>query len=109
MNLKALQHIANGIAKRGIPVSRVEIVTNGLIYDDRFIAIVKRFSDITHLTQQFGYGNMERETWRVQIGVSLDRYHEAQDICKKELYQVQEHPEGLRGSIEGITRKRPQK
>lgn len=83
LNLKALQHIANGTAKRGIPVSRVEIVTNGLIYDDRFIAIVKRFSDITHLTQQFGYGNMERETWRVQIGVSLDRYHEAQDICKK--------------------------
>ena len=44
LNLKALQHIANGIAKRGIPVSRVEIVTNGLIYDT-MVAICARESE----------------------------------------------------------------
>lgn len=83
LNLRAIQHLANGIARRGIPLMRVEIITNALVFDERFIAIVKRFSEIVHLTQQHGYGRREREPWRIQVGVSLDRYHEASDVCKK--------------------------
>lgn len=83
LNLRAIQHLANGIVRRGIPIMRVQIITNGLIYDEKFIALVKRFSEITRLTQVHGYGNKEREPWRVSIGVSLDRYHEAPEICKK--------------------------
>ncbi len=83
LNLKAIQHIANGIARRGIPLMRVQIITNGLIYEERLVALVKRFSEITRLTQVHGYGNTEREPWRVSIGVSLDHYHEAPETCKK--------------------------
>ena len=83
LNLPAIRHIANGIVQRGIPLMRVQIVTNGRHYAEEFVTVIKRFSEIVHLTQQYGYGRMEREPWRVQIGVSLDRYHEAQDICKK--------------------------
>lgn len=82
LNLPALQHIANGIARRGIPLMRVQVVTNGLIYDESFISIVKRFSEIIHLTQQHGYGRSEREPWRVQVGISLDNFHQNKDVCK---------------------------
>lgn len=82
LNLPAIRHIANGIAQRGIPLMRMQIITNGRHYEEELVTIIKRFSEITHLTQQYGYGRMEREPWRVQIGVSLDRYHESQEICK---------------------------
>lgn len=82
LNLSAMQHLANGIAQRGIPLTRFQIVTNGLLYDESFIAIVKRFSGIVHLTQQHGYGRSEWEPWRVQVGISLDNFHQNQNICK---------------------------
>ena len=83
LNMGAIQHIANGIARRGIPLMRVQIITNGLIYEERLVALAKRFSEITRLTQVRGYGNTEREPWRVSIGVSLDRYHKASETCKR--------------------------
>lgn len=83
LNMGAIQHIANGIARRGIPLMRVQIITNGLIYEERLVALAKRFSEITRLTQVHGYGNTEREPWRVSIGVSLDRYHEARRLAKR--------------------------
>ncbi len=83
LNMGAIQHIANGIARRGIPLMRVQIIINGLTYEERLVALAKRFSEIIRLTQVHGYGNIEREPWRVSIGVSLDRYHESPEICKK--------------------------
>lgn len=62
---------------------KVQIITNGLIYEERLVALVKRFSEIIRLTKVHGYGNTAREPWRVSIGVSLDRYHEAPETCKK--------------------------
>ena len=83
LNLRAIQHLVNEIARRGIPLMRMQIVTNGLIYEERLAALAKRFSEITRLTQVHGYGNTEREPWRVSTGISLDRYHKSPEICKK--------------------------
>lgn len=83
LNLRAIQHLVNEIARRGIPLMRAQIITNALIYEERLVAIAKRLSEITRLTQVHGYGNTEWEPWRVSIGVSLDRYHESPEICKK--------------------------
>lgn len=82
LNLRAIQYIANGIAMRGIPLMRLQIVTNGLIYDERFIAIIKMFSAIIHITQRHGYDRNIPEPWRVQLGISLDRYHSMPAVCK---------------------------
>ena len=87
LNLRAMQHLTNGIARRGIPLMRVQVVTNGLLYDERFIDLAKRFSEIIRLTQVHGYGNTKQEPWRVSIGISLDRYHEAPETCKKNYIQ----------------------
>ena len=97
LNLPALQHLANGIARRGIPLMRFQVITNGLIYDESFIVILKRFAEIVHLTQQHGYDHSEREPWRVQVGVSLDRYHAEPEKCKKNYIQ---YKNALRGYAE---------
>ena len=43
LNMGAIQHIANGIAQRGIPLMRMQIIINALTYEERFVALVKRF------------------------------------------------------------------
>lgn len=75
--------IANGIARRGIALMRMQVITNGLIYEEGLVTLAKRFSEITRLTQVHGYGNTAQEQWRVSVGVSFNRYHEAPEICKK--------------------------
>ena len=97
LNLKAIQHITNGIAMRGIPLMRLQIVTNGLIYDERFIAIIKMFSEIIRITQRHGYGRDNVEPWRVQIGISLDRFHNKPALCKANYIK---YKNDLRGSAE---------
>lgn len=52
-------------------------------YEEQLIAIIKRFSEIVHVTQRYGYGRDAREPWRVQLGISLDRYHAEQATCKR--------------------------
>ena len=97
LNMGAIQHIANGIARRGIPLMRVQIITNGLAYEERLVALAKRFTEITRLTQVHGYGNTKQEPWRVSIGVSLDRYHEAPETCKKNYIR---YKNALKGFVE---------
>lgn len=95
LNMGAIQHIANGIARRGIPLMRAQIITNALIYEERLVAIAKRLSEIIRLTQIHGYGNTEREPWRVSIGVSLDRYHKAPETCKKNYLRYKQALKGF--------------
>lgn len=83
LNLEAMQYITNGLTSRGIPIMMIQIITNGREYSEKFIAIVKRFAEIVQLTQRYGYGRDVNESWRVQIGVSLDKFHESPDICKE--------------------------
>ena len=81
MNMKALQYIANGITKRGIPVMRVEIISNGLVYDEWLVAIMKRFGEITKLTAEHGYNKSHWGPWCALLGISLDRHHESGMVC----------------------------
>lgn len=95
LNLRAIQHLVNEIARRGIPVMRGQIVTNALIYEEGLVTIAKRLSEIIRLTQLHGYGRDEREPWRVSLGVSLDRYHEAPEICKKNCFRYKRALKGF--------------
>lgn len=83
LNMAAIQYIANAISQRGIPLMRVQIISNGLRYEESLVAVLEHFSKIISLTQKYGYGRSEREPWRVQLGISLDRYHAEGDTCKR--------------------------
>lgn len=95
LNLEAVKYVANAIAQRGIPVMRVQIITNGYKYDDEFVNIIKRFAEIVRLTQKHGYGNDKSEPWRVQVGVSLDRYHANGEVCRKNYIKYKNNLRGI--------------
>lgn len=100
MNMKALQYIANGITQRGIPVMRVEIISNGLVYDERLVAVMKRFGEITRLTAEQGYNKSHWGPWCALLGISLDRHHESGKVCAANYKRYKEvlagHAEVLR-------------
>ena len=96
LNLDAVEYMAEAIIKRGIPVLQFQIITNGLIYEERLVAIAKRFRQIIDLSCQNCYPKSYNyvpisETCRVLIGVSLDRYHEQSNnalICAVKYMQA---------------------
>lgn len=95
LNLSAIQHIANGLTIRGIPLMRFQIITNGLCYDERLVTIIKRFAEIIQVTRKFGYGDVSEEPWRVQLGVSLDRFHESPEICRSNYLRYKSSLKGI--------------
>ena len=95
-----LYYIANGITQRGIPVMRVEIISNGLVYDERLVAVMKRFGEITRLTAEQGYNKSHWGPWCALLGISLDRHHESGKVCAANYKRYKEvlagHAEVLR-------------
>lgn len=86
LNLDALEYILNGLCKRGIPLLEFGLNTNGLIYSERFVKIVKWCKQIIDVSCSncLINGNEyqpKRYLSRCSIGVSLDRYHEQHDLC----------------------------
>lgn len=86
LNLNALEYILNGLCKRGIPLLEFGLNTNGLIYSERFIDLIRWCKQIIDVSCSncFKNGNEyqpQRYLSRCNIGVSLDRYHEQHDIC----------------------------
>lgn len=86
LNLDALKYILNGLCKRGIPLFGFSLYINGLIYNESFIEIIKRYKQVIDVscTNCLKSGNEyqpTKEIGRCNIGISLDRYHEQHDIC----------------------------
>ena len=86
LNLDALKYILNGLCKRGIPLLEFSLTTNGLIYSERFINLIKWCKQIIDVSCSncLTNGNEyqpQRYLSRCNIGISLDRYHEQHDIC----------------------------
>lgn len=81
LNLDALEYILNGLCKRGIPLLEFGLITNGLIYSERFIDLIKWCKQIIDVSCSNCFINGEeyqpqRYLSRCDIGISLDRYHE---------------------------------
>lgn len=86
LNLDALEYILNGLCKRGIPLFEFGLNTNGLIYSERFISLIKWCRQIIDVSCANCLKNgseyqPQRNLSRCNVGVSLDRYHEQHDIC----------------------------
>lgn len=95
LNLDALQHILNGLCKRGIPLFEFGLNTNGLLYSERFINLVKWCKQIIDVSCSncLKNGNEyqpKKYISRCNIGVSLDQYHEQHDICEEHYQRYKE-------------------
>lgn len=93
--LDTIEYIVDGLCKRGIPLLNFLIYTNGLMYNERFIKIIKRYKSLIDVSCSncFVDGDnykSEDEVSRCIVGVSLDRYHEHHDICEEHYKKYKE-------------------
>lgn len=97
--LDAVEHISNGLRKRGVLLFRLEFITNGRIYSDRLVDLMKQYKDIIDISCGYGFApgtyDLAKETYRVSVGVSLDRYHSAHKTCEKNFERYKAALEGV--------------
>lgn len=97
--VETIKYIAYGLAKRGIMLFRLQIVTNGFEYNEQFVEAVKMYRQIIDISRREGceddtYDPID-EKWRILIGVSWDKYHETPDICEANFERYKEALEGV--------------
>ena len=87
LNFDAIEYICEAIRKRNIPLFNFEITTNGLIYDERFIEIIKKYKHLIDTSHRFfdslakkDYDSKEN-IYRCIVAVSLDHFHSDHDLC----------------------------
>lgn len=87
LNLDAIEYICEAIHKRNIPLLNFEITTNGLVYDERFIEIIKKYKHLIDTSHRFfdslakkDYDSKEN-VYRCIVAVSLDYFHSDHDLC----------------------------
>lgn len=78
--LDTMEYILDQLYVRGIPVLKFDLFTNGLIYSERFIALVKAYGKYVDLSRE-ACGQESDKMRTVHIGVSLDKYHENHNLC----------------------------
>lgn len=97
--LDTVEYIIRGLRKRGILLLKLSFITNGRIYSDRLVELMKQFKDIIDISCGYGFApgtyDPAKETYRVSVGVSLDRYHSAHKTCQKNFERYKAALEGV--------------
>lgn len=87
LNINAIQYVYEAIRKRNIPLFEFQIITNGMVYDERFIEIIKQYKELIDTSCKLFDSLTEKEynssenLYRCTVGVSLDRFHSNHDVC----------------------------
>lgn len=81
--LDELDYIVEKLYEYKIPLYAFELTTNGLIYDDRFVDIVKKYSELITICRKKDFPNdVFPPFMEVNIQVSLDKYHSHSELAK---------------------------
>ena len=96
---ETMEYIAESLINKGIPLLKLEIYTNGLVFSNQFVKAIKRFREIIDASCKHGFDDKEPyipalETGRCYVGVSLDRYHTDHDICESHYKQYKKELSG---------------
>ena len=84
-----MRYIIKQIKERDIPVFSFMIHTNGLIYSDDIVDIIKQYSLWVRSTHLEWYEDATDWANRVYIFVSIDRYHKHRETVLKNLKKYQ--------------------
>lgn len=68
-----------------IPLFDFGFITNGLIYNEKIIDIIKRYSKLIKLCCEIGSGNKIDVEKSVVIGISIDKYHNNKELAEENL------------------------
>lgn len=81
--LDELDYIYQKLVEYRIPLFSFELTTNGLIYDDRFIDIIKKYSNLITICREIDFPNDVLPPFmETNVQVSLDKYHNHSEVAK---------------------------
>lgn len=81
-----IDYIIDKLIENAIPLFTLNIVTNGLIFDERFIEVIKKYSKLISICRSEGFKNdIFPPFMNVIIGISVDKYHSHQSLVKENI------------------------
>ncbi len=84
MAVDKMEYVIDKLYEYAIPLFQFEFVTNGLIYDERIVNVIKRYSEFVSLCRETVY---EKETfphyYNVVIGISFDQFHSNKQLVEE--------------------------
>jgi organic radical activating enzyme len=89
LNIEAMEYTLDGIMSRNIRLQTLEISTNGYIYSEKMITLLKRYKEYIRRCKRDMLKNNDNKLDDVDFSFSLDKFHQHKDVCKKnyELYK----------------------
>lgn len=88
-----MRYILSQLHNYRIPLFDFEIVSNGLIYNDEIVQTIKDYSDFIRLCFKYVNPN-ENITEHMIFGISIDKFHNHNDIVKENLKRYKEALKG---------------
>ena len=92
--LDEMNYLLDQLYTRGIPLFEFNIITNGLIFNDEVVAVIKRYSDMIKLCKELGTKKQVDIENSIIVGVSIDKYHNHLEVAKLNI-------EKLRSALKG--------
>ena len=80
--IEEMEYILNKLYENRIPLFDFGFITNGLIYDEKVISIIKKYSKLVKLCCEIGSGKPINAENNVVIGISIDKYHNNQKLAE---------------------------
>lgn len=100
LNLDAMEYTANELCKHGIPLLNLEIISNGFLYDERLIEVLRFYREIIDTSCAAAFGeeynyNPQNEISRIMFGISLDKYHTNHKQCEENYQRYKQALSGI--------------
>lgn len=88
-----MQYFLKKIYKNKIPLFEFELISNGLVYNDEIVAMIKSYSQLVKMCCEVVEQGVDI-TNHVVLGISMDRYHNYSNIVER---NFKEYKEALQG------------
>lgn len=86
LEIGLMEYIADQLYERRIPIGSVDVISNGKIYNDDFVYVMKWYKELIDVcakatTPKGTFYIPSEATDRCIVGISLDLYHTDHDLC----------------------------
>lgn len=89
--LDEMDYVYEKLVEKSIPLFALEITSNGLIYDNRFVEILKKYNKLITLSRSIAFPNdVYAAFMETNLQISFDKYHNHNDIAAANLKKYRE-------------------
>ena len=94
--LDKMQYFIDKLYKKRIPLFEFGIVTNGLIFNNDIVDIIKQYSKLVTLCREIGCNyDLMPKYMNVTVGVSLDKFHSNREVVENNFEKYKKALDGF--------------